>query len=169
MLEIQRVHPDFVVWCDNKYALNEAAVWPVLASPRGPEAALWMFEHPFLHGGAETEMDEAMYQPRYAAQRDKVEAYFARVRTLGLRTEDASLTHYCTGVQVWDLRHPDAVRLQETWWEHIVECGLEDQASFFVVQQMFPYGTVRRLPGRVSRAVAQEPMKGYDAFAHVLF
>ncbi len=98
--EIAALDPDFVVWCDNKYALNEAAVWPVLASPRGVQAALWLFRHPFLHGGAETEMRLSWYQPRYQAEYRQMVAYLARARSLGAVTEDASLPHYATGVQV---------------------------------------------------------------------
>ncbi len=30
-------------------------------------------------------------------------------------------------MQVWDLRHPDSQRLQDTWWDHIMLCGIEDQ------------------------------------------
>jgi hypothetical protein len=166
--EVVQLNPDFIVWCDNKYELNEAAVWPVLASPKGPQAALWMFRHPFLHGGAESEMLESMLQPRYVAQRTQMEAYLAKARAQGLATEDASLTHYATGVQVWDLRHPDSQRLQDTWWDHIMQCGIEDQMSIFVVAQLFPPGAVQPLPGKMVFKAMNARFESYDAFYGIM-
>lgn len=115
-----------------------------------------------------TEMEEALMQPRYANQEQQMRSYLARVHSLGLVTEDASLPLFCVGVQVWDLRHPDAKSLQETWWDHIMQCGLEDQVSFFIVQQLFPHGTVRQLPGKVTWSPMKVPFSNFDAFANIL-
>lgn len=166
--EVASARPDFVVWCDHKYALNEAAVWPVLASPRGAQAALWLFQHPSLQGGAETEVEDILLQPRRTCDVPRVRAYLARARAMGLVTEDVSLNHYATAVQVWDLRHPDAARLQATWWDHTVECALEDQVAVFVVQQLFPPGTLRPLPGNMLFESMEAPFESYNAFAKVL-
>ena len=71
-------------------------------------------------------------------------------------------------LQVWDLRHPDAVRLQDTWWQHILQCGVEDQVSVFVVAQLFAPDTVKPLPGNMVYASLGQPFESFDAFAQVL-
>ena len=35
------------------------------------------------------------------------------------------------------LKHEKTNKINETWYEHIQECGIQDQISFFFVKQLF--------------------------------
>ena len=103
----------------------------------------WMIiaRHPFISESwlpsARSEFNNAMLQPRYAAERDKYEQYIAEQIQSGLlETDDI---HFATGFIIRK-NCMETRRLGEVWYHHIQKCGIECQISFFFVQQMFKGG-----------------------------
>jgi hypothetical protein len=94
--------------------------------------------HPFISESwlpsARSEFNNAMLQPRYAAQREKYEQYMAEQIGSGLLETDC--THYATGFIIRK-HNMKARQIGEVWYHHIQKCGIECQISFFFVQQMF--------------------------------
>jgi hypothetical protein len=45
--------------------------------------------------------------------------------------------HFTTNCILRDMRHPEIAALNETWYQHILNCGIECQVSFFFVAQIF--------------------------------
>ncbi len=97
-----------------------------------------MARHPFLSPTwlpcVYNEYNNAMLQPRYAVQKDQINAYINEQVESGLL--DTDCIHYATGFIV---RKSNQVARQigEVWYSHIKKCGIECQISFFYVQQMF--------------------------------
>lgn len=97
-----------------------------------------MARHPFISPtwlpSARNEYKNAMLQPRYASQKDQIDAYMHEQVESGLL--DMDCIHYATGFIV--RKHSQVERqLGEVWYSHIKKCGIECQISFFFVQQMF--------------------------------
>ncbi len=160
---ISSLRPDLVIWCDNKYEVNEALVWPIM-SDSTPQAALWMFRHPFLRGGAGPEFAAAVQEKKYAEEREQMEEYLKRARARGVRVVDPARPHYAAGVLVWDMRHATTLALQSAWYQGILECGVEDQVSLHVVLQQFPACTVQSLPGAMVMTNFFERFESFNAF-----
>jgi hypothetical protein len=81
------------------------------------------------------EFKAAMPQPRYSIQRDKILDYIKTQSENGL-----SLTakdHYKTGLLLRNMKHEKINKLNETWYSHIEECGIDCQLSMFFVRQLF--------------------------------
>lgn len=97
-----------------------------------------MARHPFLSPtwlpSAHNEYKNAMLQPRYAAQKDQIEAYMHEQVESGLL--DTDCIHYATGFIVRKCNQV-ARQMGEVWYSHIKKCGIECQISFFFVQQIF--------------------------------
>jgi hypothetical protein len=97
-----------------------------------------MARHPFLSPTwlpcVHNEYNNAMLQPRYAVQKDQINAYINEQLKSGLL--DTDCIHYATGFIV---RKSNQVARQigEVWYSHIKKCGIECQISYFFVQQMF--------------------------------
>lgn len=97
--------------------------------------ALLLREHWFIHENVWGEFCESMKQTRYLLEKDKYIKYInAQVRN-GLQEKTR---HHCAcGFLIRNMKHEKINLLNETWYEHIKECGIQDQISFFFVKQMF--------------------------------
>lgn len=90
--------------------------------------------HPFLKENVYNELNESMKMPQYVCERDKYEKYIQRQLSLGLHEKMPN--HYATQFIV--RKSGEVVnKLNDTWYEHIKECGIECQISFFFIQQLF--------------------------------
>ena len=116
----------------------------------GPQAALWMFRHPFLRGGAGPELVEATKLEKYAEEIQQMEEYLERARQRGVRIVDPARHHFAAGVLVWDMRHEKTLALQSAWYQGILECGVEDQVSLHVVLLQFSRSAAQSLPGTMA-------------------
>ena len=96
---------------------------------------IFLKEHPFLAPNVWNEYNEAIKQTRYARQAGQMHAYITKQLASGL-SEDAS-HHYWTAFLVRNMKHPYTKRINELWYKHIVECGIECQISFFFIGQLF--------------------------------
>ena len=81
------------------------------------------------------EFEESMLQPRYIDQKEQYIKYIHKQIENGL---DAGIKQHCAcGFLIRNMKHKKIKQLNETWYKHIQECGIQDQISFNFVKQLF--------------------------------
>jgi hypothetical protein len=98
--------------------------------------ALLLREHWYLGGNIWHEYFESMKYPRYLPYSKTYIQYIESQLDAGL--EETHPHHSAGGFLIRNMKHPETIRLNETWFQHIQQCGLNDQISFFFVKQLFP-------------------------------
>ena len=97
--------------------------------------ALLLRHHWFLGNNVWEEYHESMLQERY---RNKSGEYMKYIETqLANGFSETTPYHCACGFLIRNMRHPIMKDLNETWYKHIEECGIQDQISFFFVKQLF--------------------------------
>jgi len=81
------------------------------------------------------EYAEAIKQERYRLQSDNYTKYINEQIAKGL--SEITKNHCATGVILRNMKHAKINELNETWYQHIQECGIQCQISFFFVKQLF--------------------------------
>lgn len=81
------------------------------------------------------EFNEAMKQKRYKKEEYKYINYINKQLNNGL--SEKSNNHYVTGFIIRDNSSQIVKEINKTWYEHILECGIECQISFFFIQQIY--------------------------------
>jgi len=76
-----------------------------------------------------------MWQQRYLVEYDQYVKYIEKQLSSGL--SETTGYHCACGFLVRNMKHPVIKELNETWYQHIEECGIQDQISFFFVKQLF--------------------------------
>jgi hypothetical protein len=94
-----------------------------------------MREHPYWGGDVWREYNISMGQPRYALEKDKYLSYINSQVSAGLNT--VTPTHFACGMIIRNMKDPKTIEINKTWYEHIQQCGIQDQISFFFVKQLF--------------------------------
>ena len=98
--------------------------------------ALLLRQHWFItSNNVWDEFHESMLQERYRVDCAKYMEYIEKQVEKGFRETTAS--HCACGFLIRNMRHPVTEELGRVWYEHIQECGIQDQISFFFVKQMF--------------------------------
>ena len=101
-------------------------------------AALLLRYHWYGHNNIWVEYFYSVAQERYRRESDKMLAYMERRFQEGWK-EDIPI-HSACGLLLRNQRHLLMNAINETWYRHIQECGLNDQVSFFFVAQIFAGG-----------------------------
>ena len=97
--------------------------------------ALLLREHWFIHNNIWNEFNESMKQRRYLIQKEKILTYINKQKTNGLKE---ITDHHCAcGFLIRNMKHNKINEINEIWYSHIQECGIQDQISFFFVKQLF--------------------------------
>ena len=81
------------------------------------------------------EYDLSMHQDRYKAESDRYVSYINKQIALGLKP--VTDTHCACGILIRNMRHPKMTEIDDAWYAHIQECGIQDQISFFFVKQIY--------------------------------
>jgi hypothetical protein len=81
------------------------------------------------------EYKAAMNQPRYKKQSLQYMNYINNQVSKGLSLETKD--HFRCGFIIRKNSSPVVKNINETWYKHLIECGIEDQISFFFVKQLF--------------------------------
>ena len=81
------------------------------------------------------EYNESMKQHRYILQNEKYKKYINKQINNGL--SEITEYHYACGFLIRNMKHEKIIEINKTWYEHIQECGIQDQISFFFVKQLF--------------------------------
>ncbi len=78
---------------------------------------------------------ESMYQTRYKLESEKYIKYIQNQIASGLSEKTE---HHCAcGFLIRNMKHEKIIELNKMWYQHIQECGIQDQISFFFVKQLF--------------------------------
>jgi hypothetical protein len=81
------------------------------------------------------EFIESMYQKRYILESEQFCTYIHKQLSNGFQktTKDHCACNYI----IRNMKHEKINEINTTWYEHIQECGVQDQLSFFFVKQLF--------------------------------
>ena len=91
-------------------------------------------KHQFVKPNVWNEYNEALKQKRYEIEKDKYKNYILNQLHNGLLAEDN--VHYTTHFIIRK-KSKKTHEINELWFKHIKECGIECQISFFFIQQIY--------------------------------
>jgi hypothetical protein len=101
-----------------------------------PNKIIVLSKHPYSNrfNSVWDEFNLAMNVPKYNAQKDQNIQYIQKQITNGF-SEKINI-HFCAG---WNIRKmcKKTEEFGELWYEHIQECGIEDQISLQFIQQKY--------------------------------
>ncbi len=97
--------------------------------------ALLLREHVFIQGNIWNEFNVSMHQARYSIHKDQIKTYIDKQIKDGF--SEKTPKHCQCGFLIRNMKHPEMKKLNNTWYSHIQECGIQDQISFFFVKQLF--------------------------------
>jgi hypothetical protein len=97
--------------------------------------ALLMREHNFIKNNVLDEFNESMKQKRYVEQKDQYLTYINNQIKNGL--SKSTEKHAMCNVLIRNMKHSKIKDINNTWYSHIQECGIQDQISFFFVKQLY--------------------------------
>ena len=125
---------DYLFWKDDKISINTYRMPEFVRLLDKDNSCMAVRAHYFLFGNILFELTEAMHQERYRQQRHKYIEYITEEIRKGGKLESQL---YACGAILRNMRHPETIKVNELWWEHINRCGIEDQISFAFVAQRF--------------------------------
>lgn len=97
--------------------------------------ALLIRKHWFINDSVVAEYNESMKQHRYILESEKYKKYIKTQLDKGLQ---AITPYHCAcGFLIRNMKHEKILELNTTWYNHIQECGIQYQISFFFVKQLF--------------------------------
>jgi hypothetical protein len=97
--------------------------------------ALLLREHWFVAGNVWDEYNVSLGQERYRMESAKYREYIVKQRNNGL--SEITPHHCACPLLIRNMEHERILELNTTWYEHILDCGIQDQISFFFVKQLF--------------------------------
>lgn len=97
--------------------------------------ALLLREHWFVDSNVWSEYNLSMHQERYRLQEEQIKEYIYKQLENGL--SETTKYHCACGLLLRNMKHDNIIDLNETWYNHIQKCGIQDQISFFFVKQLF--------------------------------
>jgi hypothetical protein len=98
--------------------------------------ALILRQHPILNNYIWSEYTLSMYQPRYKNDCNRYFNYIVNQMSSG-KFVDEDKYHCTCSFLLRNMKHEKIIELNSTWYNHIQECGIQDQISFFFVKQLF--------------------------------
>lgn len=132
---------DFLFYKDDKIQVDTSRIDEFIGLLQEKDSAIALRPHPFLSGNVLYEFGESMLQSRYKREWDKSIAYITQEVNNGARL---NCQMYATGAILRNTKHPDTVKINELWWQHINRCGIECQVSFDIIAQKFD--SIAKLP-----------------------
>jgi hypothetical protein len=97
--------------------------------------ALLIRHHVFLKDSVWNEFNESMKQERYAKEKDRYLSYINEQIRNGF--SETTEKHAQTGLLIRNMNHPKIRDIDQMWYSHIQQCGIQCQISFFFVKQKF--------------------------------
>jgi hypothetical protein len=120
--KLEKVNEEFVENFITKYFIEQ-------------NYALLLRKHWFLND-LKSEYDESMNQNRYKIESEKYKNYIKNQVNAGLSVVTHQ-QHCACGFLIRNMKHEKIKEINNTWYQHIQECGIQDQISFFFVKQLF--------------------------------
>lgn len=81
-------------------------------------------------------MQEAVLQDRYALKKEAMQSYIEEQVSLGYVTTGE--VFYQTSFIVYNVNNEETILVQNTWYNHIQQVGIQCMISFYFVAQRFP-------------------------------
>lgn len=97
--------------------------------------ALLLRHHVFLKDSVWNEFNESMKQERYAKEQERYLSYINKQIQNGF--SETTEKHAQTGLLIRNMNHPKIHDIDNTWYSHIQQCGIQCQISFFFAKQLF--------------------------------
>jgi hypothetical protein len=128
---------DYTCFYDSKFGLiNESFIELMIETYLiKNNYALLLREHMFINNNIYDEFNESMKQERYFIQKNKYLTYINKHIKNGLNKQTDK--HAMCNVLLRNMNHPKIKHINNTWYSHIQECGIQDQISFFFVKQIY--------------------------------
>ena len=120
--KLEKVSEDFVEKFITKYFIEQ-------------DYALLLRKHWFINNNIWNEYSASMGQERYRIESEKYKIYIANQVKAGL--SEITHQHCACGFLIRNMKHNKINTINTTWYQHIKECGIQDQISFFFVKQLF--------------------------------
>lgn len=79
-----------------------------------------------------------MGQQRYRNESVRYQTYIHTQVGKGLSPILVDSYHGATGILLRNMKHEKIQQINDTWYEHIQECGIQCQIAFFFARQSFP-------------------------------
>ena len=128
---------EYTVFFDNKLVIN-SNIHEIekLIDTKMVNKSMLLRRHEFIKPNVLDEYKESMKQARYQKQNLQYMNYInSQVSNgLSLTTKD----HFRCGFIIRKNSSPVVKEINETWYKHLNDCGIQDQISFFFVKQLFP-------------------------------
>jgi len=127
----------FSCYFDSKITCHEDRVLELANQMLSTHKLFLVPQHPFLGRNGMNiwaEYGECLHQPRYRKEKEQYEAYILHQLSKGRKADMP--VHYATQFILRQMV-PETDVINETWYQHIQECGIECQISFFFIQQEF--------------------------------
>lgn len=131
----------YTIYMDSKFQqINHSVIDSVIAK-YSLEHDMMMRRHIELGASIYDEFHCSLRQPRYYIDRFKYEIYATEQLNKGLRafTKD----HLMCGFIIRRMNSDLVKQINQTWYDHIQQCGIQDQISFFFVKQLFPDSLIK--------------------------
>ena len=97
--------------------------------------ALLLRKHWWINDNVWNEYNASMDQHRYILESEKYKKYISNQVKNGL--SEITENHCACGFLIRNMKHEKIIEINNTWYQHIQECGIQDQISFFFVKQIF--------------------------------
>jgi len=123
--KLEKVSEEFVERFIHKYFIKQ-------------NYALLLREHWFVHNNDKSvwnEFNGSIKQYRYGLEKEKYLNYINNQIKNGLR--EVTEHHCATGFIIRNMKHEKIKDINNTWYRHIQECGIQCQISFYFVKQLF--------------------------------
>jgi hypothetical protein len=120
--KLEKVNEKFVENFINRYFIEQ-------------NYALLLIHHWLISGNVWEELQVSMLQKRYVLEYDKYKKYIEYQIDNGL--SETTPTPCACGFLIRNMKHEKINEINTMWYNHIQECGIQDQISFFFVKQLF--------------------------------
>ena len=97
--------------------------------------AILIRQHWYIANSVWDEYNESMGQHRYRIESDKYTNYINNQINKGLKP--ITERHCACSLLIRNMKHEKTNEINDAWYQHIQECGIQDQISFFFVKQLF--------------------------------
>jgi len=129
----------YVMWLDSKIGkLNEDLISRII-SDYSLDNDMMLRKHPWWGPCVWIEIDASLKQERYKPLSDQMHKYIYKQVENGLKE---SIEWHAACTVIIRKMTDNAAKINEEWYKHILECGIQDQVSFFFVKQLFSRITV---------------------------
>lgn len=127
---------EYLCWFDTKLKVYEEVVERCIELLQASNKTMVLTKHAYSdkYTTVWDEFHTAMGTEKYRIQKDKYEAYIKHQLANGY--DETISVFYCCGFSIRK-RCDQQKEINELWYKHIQECGIEDQISFQFIQKSY--------------------------------